>query len=62
MHKYMQWFVTFVYIKVIHVHLDLRKYFITLVWKDQKSLSAHHFIIIFPVLFVYIKFQSIIEL
>ena len=41
----------------IHVHHDLRKMFITLVWNDQQSLALalfylHHFhIIVLPVLF-----------
>ena len=51
-------------IKVIHVHLDLRKIFIILVWKDQQSLYQHHFhIIILPVLFCEISINYfIIEL
>ena len=39
-------------LKVIHVHLVLRKMFITLVWNDQQSFHLYHFhIIILPVLF-----------
>ena len=51
-------------LKVIHVHHDLRKMFITLVWNVQQSFYLRHFhIIVFPVLFcVYVKFQSIASL
>ena len=37
-------------LKVIHVHRDLRKMFITLVWNVQQSFYLHHFhIILLPV-------------
>ena len=53
---------TFVYtLKVIHFHFDLSKMFITLVWNDQQSFYLHHFhIIIIPILFCDVKFQSIV--
>ena len=39
-------------LKVIDVHDDLRKMFITLVWNDQQSFYLHHFhITILPVIF-----------
>ena len=39
-------------VKVIHIHLVLRKMFITLVWNDQQSFYLYHFhTIILPVLF-----------
>ena len=47
-------------LKVIHIHHGLRKIFIILVWNDQQSF--YFCIIIFPVLFVYVKFQSIASL
>ena len=34
-------------LKVINVHFDLRKIFITLVWNDQQSFYQYHFHIIF---------------
>ena len=38
--------------KVIHVHHDHRKMFITLIWNDQQPFYLHNFhIIILPVLF-----------
>ena len=52
-------------LKVIHVHHDIRRMFITLVWNDQKSFYLCHFhIIILPVLFVYmyVKFPFITSL
>ena len=40
------------YAKVIHIHLVLRKIFITLFWNDKQSFYIYHFHIIFlPVLF-----------
>ena len=33
-------------LKVIHVHYDLRKMFITLVWNVQQFFHLHHFHII----------------
>ena len=40
-------------LKVIHVHHDLRKMFITVVWNVQQSFYLHHFhIIVLPVLCV----------
>ena len=39
-------------LKVIHIHHDLRKMFITLVWNDKQSFHLHHFhIIVLPILF-----------
>ena len=36
----------------IHVHHNLKKMFIILVWNDQQSFYKHHFhIIILPILF-----------
>ena len=36
-------------VKVIHVHLHLRKIFLTLIWNDQQSLHLHLFhIVILP--------------
>ena len=36
----------------MHIHHDLRKMFITLVWNDKQSFHLHHFhIIVLPVLF-----------
>ena len=50
-------------LKVIHMHLVRRKMFITSVWNDQQSFYLYHFhIIILPVLFVYVKFESIASL
>ena len=45
-------------LKVIHIHLVLRKMFITIVWNDQQSFYLYHY----PsckFFFVYVKFQSI---
>ena len=50
-------------LKVIHIHIDLRKMFITLVWNNQQSFYLHNFhIFVLPVLFLCVKFQSTIEL
>ena len=51
-------------LKVIYVHHDLRKMFITLVWNDQQSFYLYHFyIIILPFFFCQISIHSfIIEL
>ena len=39
-------------IKVIHIHLNLRKKFITLVWNDQQPFFLDHFhVIILPIIF-----------
>ena len=47
-------------LEVIHLHLDLTKMFINLVWNSQQSSYLHHYIIILPIcFFVYVKFQSI---
>ena len=47
----------------IHIHLYLRKMLLTLVWNDQQCFYRHHYHInILPILFVYVKFQSIASL
>ena len=49
--------------KVIHVHFDLRNMSISLVLNDQQSFYIRHFhIIILPILFCGVKFQSIASL
>ena len=41
-----------------HIHHDIRKMFIALVWSDQQFFYLHQFHS-FPFFFVYVKFQSI---
>ena len=50
-------------LQVIHIHLVIRKMFIALVQNDQQSFYLHYFhIIILPVHFCDVKFQSIASL
>ena len=49
-------------VKIIHVHLVLRKTFITLVWKDQQSFYLYHFHINIFFMYMYVKFQTIASL
>ena len=48
-----------------HDHLDLRKKFTTLIFSLERQtnfIPVLFYIIILPILFVYVKFQSIVSL
>ena len=47
-------------LKDIHVHLDLRKVFTTLIWNDQQSFNFTICMLLsLPFFLVYVKYQFI---